>query len=125
MKTETIPGNRNQAYGLREKPQPDSKESQTKGVEKTSENRLDKQPSKRIELEKSLINNTEAIQKMIGESIEWRDLRFYQRQEGGQYYIDVVDRATGNVIRTVPDTKFGEFFEKYKQLSGLKINISG
>lgn len=125
MKTETIPRHRNQPYNLKEKPHPDAKEPQTKATEKPAASKPEMEPSKRIELEKSLINNTEAIQKLIGDSIEWRDLKFYQKQEGGQYYIDIVDRVTGNVIRTIPDTKFSEFAEKYKQLSGLKINISG
>ncbi len=125
MKTENIPVNKTISYGFKEKAKTESKEDDTKRAEKTKENRIDAPATKRIELEKSVINNPEAVSKLIGENIQWREMKFYQRQEGGQYYVDIVDKATGNLIRTIPDTKFAEVVDKYRQLSGLKINING
>lgn len=83
------------------------------------------EPSERITLDRTVINNPEAVKKMIGENIQWRDMKFYQRNEGGDVYIDIVDRSTGNVVRTIPDTKFRDVVESFKQTSGLKIDISG
>jgi uncharacterized FlaG/YvyC family protein len=125
MKTENIPVNKTVSYDFKDRGQTEPKEDSDRRVEKSKEGRIAAHPTKRIELEKSEINNPEAVQKLIGENIQWREMKFYQRHEGGQYYIDVVDKATGNVIRTIPDTKFGEVVEKYRQLSGLKINING
>lgn len=125
MKTENVPVNKTMAYGAKDKGKAEPKEDEPRHIEKSKEARTDIRPTKRIELEKSVINNPEAVQKLIGENIQWREMKFYQRQEGGQYYVDIVDKATGNVIRTIPDTKFGEVMEKYRQLSGLKINING
>ena len=125
MKTENIPRNRTMTHGVREKPRQDSREQEPKPQETAQADTVDIRPSKRIELEKSVINNPEAVKKMIGDSIEWREMKFYQREEGGRYYIDIIDKETGNVIRTIPDTKFSEIADKYKQLSGFKINISG
>ncbi|MCG8333453.1 MAG: flagellar protein FlaG [Proteobacteria bacterium] len=125
MKTENVPMNKNISYDIKDKGKAEPKEDETRHLEKAKEARTDLRPTKRIELEKSAINNPEAVQKLIGENIQWREMKFYQRQEGGQYYVDIVDKATGNVIRTIPDTKFGEVVEKYRQLSGLKINING
>ena len=83
------------------------------------------EPSERIKLDRSVINNPEAVKKLIGDNIQWRDMKFYQRNEGGDVYIDIVDRSTGNVVRTIPDTKFRDVVESFKQTSGLKIDISG
>ncbi len=123
MKTDNIQGNKVIGFGIKEKAGTDSREKEIKPATETS--KLAEQPSKRIELKESVINNPEAVQKMIGENIQWRDMKFYQREAGGQYYIDIVDRNTGNVLRTIPDTKFAEVTEKFKQLKGLRINING
>lgn len=125
MKTENIPGNRTVSYGPKDKAANDEKEQKARATEQPKTSEVPKEPGKRIELEKAVINNPEAVKKMIGDSIQWREMKFYQRQEGGQYYVDIVDKATGNVIRTIPDTKFAEIVENYKQLSGLKIDING
>ncbi len=125
MKTDKVLTNRMSRYAANEKKQ---SESEKKGVKSADESRTDKlikSPSKKIKLDKSVINNPEAVKKFIGDNIQWRAMTFYQRNEGGQIYIDVVDKDTGNVIRTIPDTKFAEVTEKFKQLAGLKIDISG
>ena len=125
MKTENIPRNRTMTHTVRETPRQEARESEPKSPDKPQEDKLDIRPGKRIELERSVINNPEAVKKMIEDSIEEREMKFYQREVGGRYYIDIIDTETGNVIRTIPDTKFSEIADKYKQLSGLKINISG
>ena len=123
MKTNQINTSKAVSYAPKERSVNEEKENETKSANETS--KIAKQPSKRIELKEAAINNPEAVQKLIGENIQWRDMKFYQREEGGQYYIDIVDKATGNVLRTIPDTKFAEITEKFKQLKGLRINING
>jgi uncharacterized FlaG/YvyC family protein len=123
MKTDQVQKNKFVTYEMKEKPVVENKEKEVKPSEDTG--KIQKQPSKRIELKDAVINNPEAVKKMIGENIEWRDMKFYQREVGGQYYVDIVDRNTGNVVRTIPDTKFAEVTEKFKQLKGLRINING
>lgn len=125
MKTEHVPTNRTFAYNVKEKNLTEQNENKNKPVEDSKQAKLIKEPNKRIELERSVINNPETVKQLMGDSVQWREMKFYQREEGGQYYIDIVDKATGNVLRTIPDTKFAEISEKYKQLSGLKIDING
>lgn len=40
-------------------------------------------------------------------------------------YVDIIDKTTGKVIRTVPDTEFAEIAAKFKHLGGMSLNISG
>ncbi len=123
MKTDQVQSNKVQSYGKKERSGTENKENELKPANETA--KTAGQPSKRIELKKAVINNPEAVQKMIGDNIQWRDMKFYQREEGGQYYIDIVDKNTGNVLRTIPDTKFADVTSKFKQLKGLSINING
>lgn len=123
MKPDTINPNRSVTYGAKEQTQSD-KTKEVKNTD-TRPNKLSKEPSKRIELDEAVINNPEAVKKLAADSIQWREMKFYQRKEGGQVYIDVIDKATGNVIRTIPDNKMGEVSEKLKQYGAGKINING
>ncbi|MBU2509900.1 flagellar protein FlaG [bacterium] len=125
MKTDKVPINRMTPYNVNDRKQSEVEKKEIKSADEAKTDKLIKPASKKIKLDKAVINNQEAVQKLIGENIKWRELNFYQRNEGSQVYIDVVDKNTGNVIRTIPDTKFAEIAEKFKRQAGLKIDISG
>ena len=125
MKTGQVKTNQLTSYTANERKQAEANEKASKPAASGNTEKLVKPPSKKIRLDKTVINNPEAVKEMIGDSIQWREMKFYQRTEGGQLYIDIVDKNTGNVLRTIPDTKFAEIAEKFKQLSGLTIDISG
>lgn len=126
MKTEKLNVSRPPVnYGEKERQIADDNQKEVKAQKEALPNKIGKTPTKRIHLEEAAINNPEAVQKLIGDNIQWREMKFYQRQEGGQMYIDIVDKASGNVVRTIPDTKLGEVAEKLKQFKGMNISISG
>ena len=125
MKTDQIQPNRPVTHGTKERKAVNPKQEEPKASDETKNSKPVPAPTKRIVLKEPVINNPEAVKELMGESIQWRDMKFYQRQEGGQTYIDIVDKSTGNVVRTVPSTKLAEVSEKLKQLSGTKFSISG
>jgi len=67
----------------------------------------------------------EAIRKMLDQAVEWRDLRYYRNEHDGIMYIDVVDRETGEVIRTIPEPDIQRELSKGFYAAGTHINIDG
>ena len=67
----------------------------------------------------------EAIRKMLDAAIEWRDLRYYRNEHDGIMYVDVVDRETGEVIRTIPEPDIQRELSKGHYAAGTHINIDG
>jgi len=67
----------------------------------------------------------EAIRKLLDEAIEWRDLRYYRNEHDGIMYVDVVNRETGEVIRTIPEPDIQRELSKGHYGPGTHINIDG
>lgn len=124
MKSDGVTNSRSLSYSLKERNLQDSGVKDTKTPNESNRVKSE-EPAKRVELEEAAINNPEKVKEYIGENIQWRKLRFYQRQEGGQVYVDVVDRDTGEVLRTIPDSKMAEVSEKLQKYGAKKIDISG
>ncbi|MGK0288842.1 MAG: putative FlaG/YvyC family protein [bacterium] len=74
-------------------------------------------------------NAKAVLERLVGEdlknSITWKDLRFYQREIGGQIFIDVVNQATGETIRTIPEAKAENIREHTQAQTGIILNIHG
>lgn len=69
--------------------------------------------------------HVDAVKKQIAESIQWREMRFYRHENQGQVFIDIIDKETGEVLRTIPEKDFQEMNSRLKQYSGYNIDISG
>jgi len=121
MKTDRVAGARNIIYNKAQEAQ----KNDAKATEESTTSRSVSDEKPYGELKKAVINNPEEVSKMIDESIKWREMKFYQREAGGQMYVDIIDKITGKVIRTVPDTEFAEISAKFKHLQGMSLNISG
>ncbi len=67
----------------------------------------------------------DAVKKMIGENIQWREMRFYRHEADGQMYVDIIDKKTGEVLRTVPEPEFVKIATQFKHLAGMNLNING
>ncbi len=67
----------------------------------------------------------DAVKKLIGESIQWTEMRFYRHEQDGQMYVDIIDKKTGEVIRTVPEPEFVKIATQFKHLAGMTLNING
>jgi uncharacterized FlaG/YvyC family protein len=81
--------------------------------------------SQRIELKEPIQKPLESVKKHIAENIQWREMRFYRHEADGQYFVDIIDKATGAVLRTVPEPEFVKLATEFKHLAGLNLDISG
>ena len=77
------------------------------------------------ELKELNSSHADAVKKVIGENIEWRQMRFYRNQKDGKAYIDIVNKETGEVIRTVPEPEMQKIATQFKHLSGMTLDING
>ncbi len=125
MKTDQVAGNKTLSYGARENTRNEPKNVKRELVDETKSSNPVKNKKERIKLEEAVINNPEQVNKMIKDNIQWREMKFYQRHEGEQVYIDVVDKETGELLRTIPDTKFADFAKNLKNATSKSIHISG
>jgi len=125
MKTDHISGKGNVRLSNTEKNKKEIKE--TPEVKEKREDQIvaKKKSEKKTQTVKKYGNHLDAVKKMIGDNIQWRELRFHRHEANGKIYVDVINKNSGEVIRTVPETDFVKFSNKYKELSGLNINISG
>ena len=71
------------------------------------------------------IDSLASVKQYIAENIQWKDLRFYRHEENGRIYIDITDRETGEVIKTVPETDFIKLAGQLQHTPGITIDISG
>ncbi|MDH5560064.1 MAG: flagellar protein FlaG [Deltaproteobacteria bacterium] len=76
-------------------------------------------------LEKSHSKPVEEVKKMIEDSIQWKEMRFYRNEKDGKTYVDIVDKNTGEVIRTIPEPDFLTFAKQIQKRAGVTLNISG
>lgn len=84
-----------------------------------------KQPTKKIEIQEPTTHPLEAVKQMVAEGIEWRLMRFYRHEAEGRYYVDIINKETGEVIRTVPEPEFLKIATQFKHLTGMNLDISG
>lgn len=65
------------------------------------------------------------VGKEIAARIVWKDLRFYRVQGEDQMFVDVIDRTTGEVLKTIPEPQMMDRVQKLKQSTGVIVNIHG
>ena len=65
------------------------------------------------------------VKRAIGDSMQWRDMRFRHHQEAGMIYVQVVDKDTGEVVRQIPQQEFLDLSSKLKNHSGITLDVSG
>ena len=67
----------------------------------------------------------QAIADMIEHNIEWRDMKFHIKRMDGIDYVEVIDRATGDVLKVIPEPDFTKLANQFKQHPGLTLDIQG
>ena len=67
----------------------------------------------------------EAVKEHITEKVQWKRMRFYRHEEEGHIYVDIMDRKTGEVIKTLPESDFVELAGQLRRIPGLTIDING
>lgn len=70
-------------------------------------------------------SHLDSVKKHIAENIQWREMRFRRHEDQGEFVVDIIDKATGEVIRSIPEKEFQAVNSRLKQYSGYNINISG
>lgn len=106
-----------------EKAEKSKKAEATKKVKKSEETDGVSRTAK--EMKELSTSHVEAVKRVIGENIEWRQMRFYRNQKDGKAYIDIVNKDTGEVIRTVPEPEMQKIATQFKHLSGMTLDING
>ena len=69
--------------------------------------------------------HVDSVKKHISENIQWKEMRFRRHEDQGRAYIDIIDKETGEVLKTIPEKEFQNVNSRLKQYSGYNINISG
>lgn len=125
MKTDHVAGKGNVRLSSTERNRKEIKEASEVREKKEDPAVSKKEKEKKVKTTQKYGNHLDAVKKMIGDKIQWRELSFYRHEANGKIYVDVINKKSGEVIRTVPEPDFVKFSNKYKELSGLNINISG
>lgn len=126
MKTDTVSGKGNLPYGKTEQTR-----EKGEGIHEEARQRMKEQAQKsakrmsEIENKHANMYHLDAVKKLIGEDIQWREMRFYRHEAEGQLYVDIIDKETGEVLRTVPEPDFVKIATEFKHLAGMNLNING
>ena len=65
-----------------------------------------------------------ALREMLDRSIEWRELRFHRNSKDGNDYVDIIDRVSGEVLKTIPEPDFVKLANHFKQHPGITLDIT-
>lgn len=84
MKTDHVAGTRAIRYRAQDAQKAEGKTADVKASADAEPSRTAAEEKPYGEFKKAVINNPEEVSKMIEESIRWREMKFYQREEGGR-----------------------------------------
>ncbi len=73
---------------------------------------------------KKAVQAKQALEDLLERSIEWRELRFHRVVKDGNDYVDIIDRVSGEVIKTIPEPDFVRLANNFKQHPGLTLDIT-
>lgn len=128
MKTDQVQNKQNHSHRTMERVKGEAKH----GLKEAEETKYKKEASesesaarKQREAKMASLNQLDGVKKMIGENIEWRQMRFYRNEKDGKAYIDIVNKETGEVLRTVPEPEMHKIATQFKHLSGMTLDING
>jgi len=66
----------------------------------------------------------EAIEAIQGRNLEWRNMRFNHLKKDGNDYVEILDRVSGDVIKTLPQPDYNKLANHFKQHPGLTLDIT-
>lgn len=126
MKTDNVTTKGNLPYGKTEQAK-DKEEVKQDDARQQIKEKTEKSAKKMSEVENKNAHmyHLDAVKKLIGDNIQWREMRFYRHESEGQMYVDIIDKKTGEVLRTVPEPEFAKIATEFKHLAGMNLNISG
>jgi len=125
MKAETVTGKSNVPVNKAEQNKEEIKhEEEARKQRKEEALNPGKKPSE-VTSQNAHMYHMDAVKKLIGDNIQWREMRFYRREAEGQMYVDIVDKKTGDVLRTVPEPEFTKIATEFKHLAGMNLSING
>jgi uncharacterized FlaG/YvyC family protein len=128
MKTDQINPTQNYQHQIKEK---HGQEQANKEMVKDRNNQsyiIEKSEHDKKDTQESIqkITQLESVKKHIQENIQWKRMKFRRHEENNRIYIDIIDRKTNEVIKTIPETDFVKLSQQASQNNpGLTINISG
>lgn len=126
MKTEKV--NRNLSYQspIKEKQEQANKELIKDKNDQSYILKKSEQNQKESDKDIKKITQLDSVKKHIQENIQWKRMRFQRHEENNRIYIDIIDRKTNEVIKTIPEAEFVRISNQAaKNTPGLTIDISG
>lgn len=124
MKTESVSGKGN--FPLNKTEHTKDEVKQQDSVKPSPESSLESgKKASEIENKSAHLFHLDAVKKLIGENIQWREMRFYRHESDGKMYVDIIDKKTGEVLRTVPEPEFVKIATEFKHLAGMNLSING
>lgn len=79
----------------------------------------------KIQEKNAAADSIRALHELLERAIEWRELRFYHHAKDGTDYVDIIDRVSGEVIKTIPEPDFVKLANSFKQHPGITLDITG
>ncbi|OGG96735.1 MAG: hypothetical protein A2508_09640 [Candidatus Lambdaproteobacteria bacterium RIFOXYD12_FULL_49_8] len=67
----------------------------------------------------------EAIQEIQDRNLHWRQLRFHRHKKDGIDYVDVLDRITGECLKTLLLPDYNQLANQFKQHPGIVLDLQG
>jgi len=71
---------------------------------------------------------SQAVKEAIGEiqdrNLSWRNMRFNRLEKDGNDYVEIVDRISGEVLKTLPLPDYNKLANHFKQHPGLTLDIT-
>lgn len=65
------------------------------------------------------------MREMLGRNADWRDLKFYHHKKDGHDYVDIIDRVSGDVLKTLPAPDYNKLANHFKMHPGITLDIRG
>ena len=124
MKTDTVSGKGNIPFKKTEQTKDEVKQQEAARHQKEVAQKSREKASE-VENKNAQMYHLDSVRKLIGEDIQWRVMRFYRHESDGKLYVDIIDKETGEVLRTVPEPEFVKIATEFKHLAGMNLNISG
>ena len=105
MKTDTVSGKGNIPFKKTEQTKDEVKQQEAARHQKEVAQKSREKASE-VENKNAQMYHLDSVRKLIGEDIQWREMRFYRHESDGKLYVDIIDKETGEVLRTVPEPEF-------------------
>ncbi len=125
MKTDQVSGKTNIPLGTMNRGRQEVRNRETPPAEKKTTSLSENLRKRSEKAHDKMTVHSDGVKEAIEENLNWTQMRFYRHQEDGKTYVDIINKRTGEVVRTIPEPEFIKIATQFKHLSGMTMNING